>query len=529
MSDFGHSNRELLEELKSLKSRMVRLGQLGNPDVASSFAGGEEAGKAAILETALDSIISISQDGMITEFNPAAERMFGFRRAEALNRKLADLIVPDRYREAHAQGMAHFLATGIGPVLRRRIEITALRANGEEFPIELAIVPYRIADYWMFTAYIRDLTERKAMERLLEVQYTVSRVLAEVSTLEEATPKILQAMCDSLGWDLGQLWRVDAKTGVLRFLAACRGPATFVDHCRALTFPRDESLPGRVWSHRRPTWIPDISRDENFPRVQVALACNLHAAFAVPVFCRDEIFGVMEFFHHEMAEPDENLLSMMAAVGRQFGQFIERKQAEDALRKSETRLAQSQKMEAIGQLAGGIAHDFNNLLTIINGYSEMILAHLDAKDPNRGSIDAIRSAGERAAALTAQLLSFSRKQLVEFKVVDLNEIIMDVQFMLRRLISEDVHLEFLLQPNLGHVKVDPGQIGQVIINLCINARDAMPTGGKLTIETKEVDLDEEFAANNPEVWPGRYVKLAITDTGTGMDEATRARIFDPFF
>jgi PAS domain S-box-containing protein len=199
-------------------------------------------------------------------------------------------------------------------------------------------------------------------------------------------------------------------------------------------------------------------------------------------------------------------------------------------RQLEEQLAQAQRLEAVGRLAGGVAHDFNNLLTGILGYSDLLRAKLPEDDPRRADADEVKKAAERAASLTRQLLAFSRRQVLQLRVVDLNKIVEDMDRMLRRLIGEDVELVTACAPELGRVEADPGQIEQVIANLVVNARDAMPDGGRLVIETGNVDVGDEVAAGHPaELEPGPHVVLSVTDTGVGMDPKTQAHVFEPFF
>ena len=209
--------------------------------------------------------------------------------------------------------------------------------------------------------------------------------------------------------------------------------------------------------------------------------------------------------------------------------ITERKRLAEEKERLEEQLRQSRKVEAIGRLAGGVAHDFNNLTAIVLGYGELLLGQLRPEDPSRKLVTQIVEAGRRSAAVTRQLLAFSRRQTLQPEVLDLNALLRNIEKMLGRLIGEDIHLEFRLAEDLGRIKADPGQIEQVVTNLVVNARDAMPLGGRLTLETADVELDETFALGPEHGVPGRYVMLTLTDTGGGMDKTTMSRLFEPFF
>ena len=491
-----------------------------------------EARKRGILESAMDCIITIDHEGLVVDWNPAAEATFGYTRDEVTGKDMADFIIPARLRQSHHHGLARYLATGLSHVLGQRLELSAQRRDGTEFPIELTITRIEAKGSPMFTGYLRDITARKKAENRLAAQYLVTRALAESNTIAEGAAKILQAVCESLGWEYGSLWTVDRTANVLKCSQVWQAPGKETDDsavCNGgLSFAPGMGLPGRVWQKGEPAWIADVLDDVNFPRFAIAKKTGMHGACAFPIRLHSEILGVVAFLAHSIREPDQDLLAMMVTIGSQIGQFIERKRVEEALSSSEEQLRQSQKLEAVGQLAGGVAHDFNNLLTVIGGYSSILLAKLPKDSPHHSNVEEIKKASDRAGALTRQLLAFSRKQILQPKVLDLNVAVADLEKMLRRLIGEDIDLLTIMSPALGKVKADPGQMEQVLLNLIVNARDAMPQGGKLTIETSNVFHSPEYAERQG-TQPGAYVMLAVTDSGCGMTTETQARIFEPFF
>lgn len=359
----------------------------------------------AILRTAIDAIVTIDAEGKIVEFNPAAEQMFGYVRDSILGRSMADLLVPPAHREAHRRGMERFLATGEAPFLNRRVELSAMRSNGQEFPVEIAITRLGQSDPPFFTGYIRDLSEQKRAERGLAAQHSVTRVLAEAASAEVAIPSILQVVAETLGWMAGSFWLADTGSSCLQCIGFWSHPSLGKTQFELLTrqteFAPGIGLPGRVWQDGEPAWVPDVVRDDNFPRAPAAEIAGLHGAFGIPVVLDRQVFGVLEFFSREIEEPDEELLRIMSSIGGQVGQFIRRKRAEAALRENEQRLrlalsagriiawewdpgTNTVHHSADGPEAAGIPASFS--------LSEALaLVHPD-------DVDRVRAAGEQAVA-----------------------------------------------------------------------------------------------------------------------------------
>ena len=288
-----------------------------------------EARKSAVLETSLDAIITMDHEGKVVEFNPAAERVFGYRREALIGKELADFIIPPSLRERHRHGMAHYLATGEGPVLGHRLELPALRADGSEFPVEVAITRISTDGPPLFTAYLRDITEAKRVEQHRNTRLAVTQVLSQAADVREGVGGVLRAVCESLGWDVGFLWMPNGNQAALSCLQSWHTPdlpvAEFEQASCSRTFASGEGLPGRVWASAEPAWILDVASDPAFPRAASAAKYGLHSAVASPLIVGEQTLGVIEFFTRRIREPDPNLLELLGTVAGNVGQFIERK------------------------------------------------------------------------------------------------------------------------------------------------------------------------------------------------------------
>jgi len=436
---------------------------------------------SAIISFAMDAIITVDEAHCVTLFNAAAEKLFGCSATEAIGRSINDFI-PERFQAAQHQHVQKFLEDGQTYRTMNARSVYGRRADGIEVPMEATISQTRVGGHLSFTIILRDVSERQRTEEALRQSEERYR------TLFESNPQ--------------PMWVYDI--GTLAFLAVNQAAVRHYGYSPAEFFAMK---------------IADLRPAEDLPHLQEHLN-NIEAEASGAAIWqhlkKDGSAIDVEILWHEIIF-DGHAARLVLATD-----ITERKLLEDQLR-------QAQKMEAIGRLAGGVAHDFNNLLTAIIGYSQLMLGRMGNDSQMRKELEEIYKAGTRAASLTSQLLAFSRKQVIQPVSLNLNAVVVDMGKMLRRLIGEDIELQLALADDLDCVKADAGQMQQVVMNLAVNARDAMPAGGRLTIATVNIDLDEAFTRKRPTVTPGAYVGLRVSDTGCGIDEEIQSRIFEPFF
>ncbi|MEO6601239.1 MAG: response regulator [Polyangiaceae bacterium] len=367
--------------------------------------------------------------------------------------------------------------------------------------------------------YLRVLLEADGFDVVSARHGAEAMALARQAPPEVVISDLLMPVMD--GYTLLRHWKADALLKAVPFIVYT---ATYTD-------PQDERLARSLGADA--FMLKPTEPDEFLTRLREVRAKSASAPARVPDASAGstvEQGGLLREYNETLIRKLEEKTLQLEYSNRALQQDIAAREAvAEQLRVTEEQLRHAQKMEAVGRLAGGIAHDFNNLLTVILSYTTLILEDIDAGEQNRDDILQVRRAGERATELTQQLLAFSRQQVLRPQVMDLNHTLSDMEKMLRRLLGEDIDLALLTARPVHNVHADLGQIGQIVMNLAVNARDAMPVGGKLTIETSNCEFDESYAASHPGIAPGSYVMLAVTDTGSGMDASTRERIFEPFF
>lgn len=440
---------------------------------------------SSVVASAMDAIITLDGNMRVVVFNEAAEKMFGCPAWEAMGASL-DRFLPPQFRESHE---AHIRTFGIAGVTARSMIspgiLSAVRVSGEQFPIEATVSHIQVAGQELYTVILRDITERKRVEETLSQSEARFRWI-----YEQAAVGIGQVGLD------GRLLMVNAAL------------------CRMLGYEESE-LRGKQ--------VSDIIHPDDLAR-EAAMLDAMQRGHQ-PSYSIEK-----RYLHRNGSAVWVNVNSSVVndSAGVQLYRIsviqnvTERKRAEEQLK-------QAQKMEAIGRLAGGVAHDFNTLLNVMLGYSDILLAEMPHEDGRREFVLQIRNSGKAAAMLTKQLLAFSRKQAVVQEVVDLREVSSKLTPILGRMLRDDIELTVKCTEESCPVKVDPGQIQQLMLNLVANAGDAMPNGGQLNIEVKTVEIDESYVQQHPTLKVGRHAMLAICDSGTGMDAQTVAHIFEPFF
>lgn len=480
-----------------------------------------EQNSQAILDSALDSIIVIGEDGRVREFNPAAETMFGFKRAEAIGQELASLIIPPQLRERHRQGLAHYLATGEGPLLGRRIEVPALRADGAEIQVELAITPYRVEGRPLFTAYLRDITERVQNEARRAAQYAIATLLSGQEPLEEIGPKILETIAGSGRWVFGSLWLLNGEGNLVchsTWGRPDRPRPEFEAETRSRTFTSGEGLPGRVLATPRPIWIPDVVADLNFPRAPVAALSDLHGAFAFPLTAPDGIKGVIEIFSDVVVvSPDDDLLHLLDALGIQVGLYLQRKQTEEELRRRKE-VAEAAN-QAKDRFLAALSHELRTPLNPVLMWACATVEDEKLDPAFKEGLRMICRNVELEARLIDDLLDLTRisrgKLQLNLQPCSADELMQHaLEIVQSQIAGKNLQVTLDLAASNHLIMADPTRIQQVFWNVLKNATKFTPENGRISIRSHD---------SGPEV-----VEFEISDTGCGMDPDVMPKLFTAF-
>jgi len=469
-----------------------------SPSSPSAKTMGEAFLSTDLLEALPDAVVAVDREGTIVQANSQAQDLFGYECDQLIGQKV-EMLVPEGYRIRHQQHREKFART---PKTRRMgadLDLYGRRRNGSEFPVEISLSPVSTEKGTLVLSAIRDISDRK-------------RIAEE---LRRANEELHRRTAEQLGEYRSRL-------------------ASIIDSSEDAILSKD--LNGVITS-----WNKGAEHIYGYKLEEVV---GKHISLLTPSDRPDEISEILQKIargesteHYESVRvtKDGRQLSVSISVSplrNAAGEIVGASAiARDitAQKRTEGQLRQSQKMEAIGRLAGGVAHDFNNILGIINACSEFLRDRIDPASESSLYVENIKKAIERGRSLTKQMMAFCRRSAVQPRILDVNERLREISKLLGPLLGDDIEILIVPRSPSAVVEVDPGQLDQIVVNLAVNARDAMPRGGKFILETDVVDFDDSFANQQQSMAAGKYVRLAVSDTGSGMDNATISRIFEPFF
>ena len=451
-----------------------------------------------LLDAFPDAVVAVDRNGTILQTNSLVEDLFGYSRGELIGKKV-ELLVPERFRHQHHDHRQNFAASPKIRPMGAGLDLYGRHRDGSEFPVEISLSPVLVESGTVVLSAIRNISDRKRIEEELRKAHAqlAQRTAEQIGEYRARLASIVDSSEDAI--------LTKSLDGTIT--AWNRGAERIYGYAPEEVIGKHISM---LLPDDRPDEIPDIlkkiARGENVEHYEsVRLTkdrrrLNVSVSISPLHDINGEVIGA-------------------SAIARDI----------TAQRRVQDQLRQAQKMEAIGRLAGGVAHDFNNVLGIINACTEFLRDRIEPASEPSTYVENIKKAIERGAALTRQLLAFSRKQLIQPVLLDLNERLRDISKLLRPLMGDDVEVLVIPRTQSAIVEADPGQLDQIVMNLAVNARDAMPRGGRFILETDVVELDQDFADQHQPLSPGNYVMLSVSDNGTGMDKATLARIFEPFF
>lgn len=478
------------------------------------------------VESAPNAMVMIDDRGLISLVNSQTERLFGYSRDELIARPV-EMLVPERFSKLHPEYRASFAATPQARAMGAGRDLFGQRKDGSEVPIEIGLSPIKTNGKTLVLSSIVDITERREAELRMSAHLAITRILAESPRLSDAMPRILMTVGETLGWRIGDLWMLDPEAAVLRCVHQWHDPGVDVQGFMAanqrFTFAPGVGLPGRILMSGRPEWISDVTKDDNFPRAFAASTDGLHCAVGFPILFGDRVLGVMEFFSHEILEPDPQMLAMLEAIGSQIGQFVERRRAEEErssllAREKSAREQAEAASRAKDEFVAMVSHELRAPLNAILGWTQLLQTGKFDEDQAVHALDIIERNTKIQVKLIEDLLDISRvisgKLVLRVHPVEIGKIIEAATESIRAAANvKSIHLDVHTDPAGCWVSGDPNRMQQIVWNLLSNAVKFTPAHGRIEVRAERV---------------GSQIQVTVSDSGAGIESGFLPYVFDRF-